>query len=108
MNSASITKTLCALACGFALAASAHAGEMTPNKKGPTSSNESAPAEDTLKKKGKSGKAVMPSKGPSSVSESAPAKTGKQKPGKLVNDDKNTPNPKTPSGSSESAPAKSR
>ena len=61
-----------------------------------------------MKKKGKSGKAVMPSKGPSSVSESAPAKTGKEKPGQLMNDDKNTPNPKTPSGSSESAPAKTR
>lgn len=103
---ATFTKTLCALACGFAVAASAHAADMTTNKKGPTSSNESAPAEDTLKKKGKSGTAVMPSKGPSASNESAPAK--KERPAPLVNDSKKTPNPKTPSASNESAPAKSR
>ena len=105
---ATFTRTLCALACGFAIAASAHAADMSTNKKGPTSSNESAPAEDTLKKKGKSGKAVMPSKGPSSVNESAPDKTGKDKRGALVNDSKTTPNPKTPSSSNESAPSKTR
>jgi hypothetical protein len=105
---ATFTKMLCAIACGFALAATAHAADMSSNKKGPTSSNESAPAEDTLKKKGKSGKAVMPSKGPSSVNESAPAKTGKDQRGALVNDNKDMPNPKTPSASNESAPAKSR
>lgn len=101
-----LAKTLCALACGFAVAASAHAADMTTNKKGPTSSNESAPAEDTLQKKGKSGKAVMPSQGPSSSNESAPDK--KERPAPLVNDSKKTPNPKTPSGSNESAPGKSR
>lgn len=105
---ATFTRTLFAIACGFVVAASAHAADTTPNRKGPTSSNESAPAEDTLKKKGKSGKAVMPSKGPSSVNESAPDKTGKDQRGALVNDNKNMPNPKTPSGSNESAPSKSR
>ncbi len=107
MNASTI-RALGAAACGLTLAVSAHAAEMTIKKGEPASVSESAPDRTGKEMKGKSGKAVMPSKGPSSVSESAPSKTGKERPGKLVNDNKDMPNPKTPSGSSESAPTKPR
>lgn len=102
----SITSTLCAVACGIAFSASAYATEMTPNKKGPSSSNESAPAESAMKKKGKSGEPVIPSKGPSASNESAPAKAYPNKAAPKMDDGPKMANPKSPSASNESAPSK--